>query len=102
MEIVRPGKNHQQTIDRGTMAAQLAAIGYPASKVQVLSVTDTGRLIDYDPVVDIVVDLDGTPVAMQTLVSKLLIPRQGDTVVVMNNPQAPGSYLYGGLARDHP
>lgn len=99
MGIVQPRKNHQQTVDRGTLAAQLAAIGYPASNALVLSVTDTGRLIDYDPVVNLVVDLDGTPIDLQTLVSTSLIPRPGDTVVVMNNPQAPGSYLYGGRAR---
>jgi hypothetical protein len=60
---------------------------------------DTGQLINYDPVVIISATLEtGEQINFQTLVSKLQIPRPGDRILVMQHPQQPGQFVYGGLA----
>lgn len=80
-------------------SAAIAASGIPGVPGKVTALADTGQLINYDPVVNLSVTLeDGTALELQTLVSKLQIPRVGDSVNLIPNPAQPGTYVYGGLA----
>lgn len=84
-------------------AAAIAASGIPGVAGKVTALSDTGQLINFDPVVNLSVTLDsGQVVEMQTLVSKLQIPRIGDSVTLIPNPAQPGTYVYGGLALPPP
>lgn len=99
----------QGTVDsaREAMAAQAAAqeaaaaagAGAPTIVATVATVADTGQLINFDPVMVITATLaDGRPVQLQTLVSKLQIPRPGDRIQLVENPAQPGALVYAGLA----
>ncbi|MEV7396951.1 hypothetical protein [Aeromicrobium sp. NPDC092404] len=80
--------------------AAIAASGIPGVKATVTGLADTGTMINNDPVVNLSVTLEsGQALQMdQILVSKLQIPRVGDSVNLIPNPSAPGTYVYGGLA----
>lgn len=84
----------------GATAQQLLAMGAPTLPAVVMSIGDTGKLVNFDPVVDLVVQpLSGTTtdrIELQTIVSKLQIPRAGDQVLLIADPTRPGSYLYAG------
>ncbi|MGW2048974.1 hypothetical protein ACWCPF_27875 [Streptomyces sp. NPDC001858] len=91
----------QQTIGAyksGQDVQQLLAMGAPTVPAVVVSIGDTGRLVNHDPVVDLVLQPSGTtgPVTLQTVVSKLRIPRTGDQVLLVADPARPGGYLYAG------
>lgn len=77
---------------------QLLAQGAPTTAAVVLSISDTGRLVNFDPVVDLILQPAGTTdrVPLQTIVSKLRIPRTGDQVLLIADPARPGAYLYAG------
>lgn len=80
-------------------AAAIAASGIPPVAAKVTALSDTGQLINHDPVVSLAATLeDGQVVELQTLVSKLQIPRIGDSVNLIPNPAQPGKYVYAGLA----
>ncbi|WP_328498788.1 hypothetical protein OHS59_43070 [Streptomyces sp. NBC_00414] len=83
----------------GVNVQQLLAMGVPTTPAVVVSIGDTGKLVNFDPVVDLVVQPAGAttdPVALQTIVSKLRIPRTGDQVLLIADPARPGGYLYAG------
>ena len=83
----------------GATAQQLLAMGAPTLPAVVVSIGDTGKLVNFDPVVDLVVQpVSGTTdrIELQTIVSKLQIPRTGDRVLLIADPTHPGSYLYAG------
>ncbi len=85
----------------GGQVQQLLAAGTPTVTAVVVSVGDTGKLVNFDPVVDLVVRLTGSAdgqVTLRTLVSKLQIPRAGDQILLLADPANPGGYLYGGGA----
>ncbi|MNW26167.1 hypothetical protein D3C74_29280 [compost metagenome] len=100
-------KEHRDAINQSLNSAkdaQLAAHGgLPlTATAKVLRVTDTGKLINFDPVV--ILELSVTETGgnsynktMETLVSKLQIPRAGDTVGLASNPAKPSEFLYMGL-----
>ncbi|MFE4370891.1 hypothetical protein ACFRMN_22120 [Streptomyces sp. NPDC056835] len=85
---------------------QLLAMGAPTTVAVVVSISDTGKLVNFDPIVDLVVqpagatnhDHDHGNVALQTIVSKLAIPRTGDQVLLVADPARPGGFLYAGMA----
>ncbi|TDE94901.1 hypothetical protein EXU48_08940 [Occultella glacieicola] len=85
-------------MNQGQLAAQLRAAGHPTRTARVLGLQDTGQMINNDPVVLLVLEVDGHQVSLQSLVSKLEIPRTGDLVLLVDNPQQPGTVLYAGLA----
>lgn len=92
----------QQTLgahQAGNNVQQLLAAGAPTFPATVVSIADTGRLVNFDPIVDLVLQPLGTdgPIALQTLVSKLQIPRVGDQVLLVADPTRPGGYLYAGI-----
>lgn len=92
----------QQSIgayNSGIGAQQLLAAGAPTVTAVVVSIRDTGRLVNFDPVVDLVLAPlpTGTErIELQTIVSKLRIPRTGDQVLLVADPARPGAYLYAG------
>ncbi|MGW3645932.1 hypothetical protein [Streptomyces sp. NPDC000878] len=99
----------QQSIgayNSGRDVQQLLAAGVPTIPAVVVSIGDTGKLVNYDPVVDLVLQLHGAAdrIALQTIVSKLRIPRVGDQVLLIADPSRPGAYLYAGdgVATDRP
>ncbi|GAA3401105.1 hypothetical protein ACFFNY_14835 [Paenibacillus hodogayensis] len=100
-------KEHRELINQSldsAKQAQLAASGavpHAATGI-VVTVTDTGKLINFDPVVTLVLDVtdEGGNTARQsleTLVSKIQIPRQGDRVALGRHPANPSEWLYMGL-----
>ncbi|MFC4506347.1 MULTISPECIES: hypothetical protein [Streptomyces] len=82
----------------GVEVQQLLAAGAPTIPAVVVSIGDTGKLVNFDPVVDLVLQLPGAAerIALQTIVSKLRIPRAGDQVLLVADPTRPGGYLYAG------
>ncbi len=84
----------------GVNAQQLLTMGAPTTPAAVVSISDTGKLVNFDPVVDMVVQPAGVTdqVTLQTVVSKLRIPRAGDQVLLLSDPARPGGYLYAGMA----
>ncbi|MEW1698069.1 hypothetical protein ACIQCR_24105 [Streptomyces sp. NPDC093249] len=82
----------------GDEVQRLLAAGVPTVPAVVVSLADTGQLVNFDPVVDLVLQLSGSdvPVAVRTVVSKLRIPRPGDPVFLIADPARPGGYLYAG------
>lgn len=77
---------------------QLLAAGAATVPAVVVSISDTGKLVNFDPVVDLVLQPAGAAdrITLQTLVSKLRIPRTGDQVLLLPDPARPGAYLYAG------
>ena len=91
----------QQSIgayNSGLAVQQLLAAGAPTITAVVVSIGDTSQLVNHDPVVDLVVQPTGRTdrIALQTVVSKLRIPRTGDQVLLVADPAHPGAYLYAG------
>jgi len=91
----------QQSIgayNSGLGVQQLLAAGAPTTTAVVVSIADTGQLVNHDPVVDLVVQPNGSTdrIALRTVVSKLRIPRTGDQVLLVADPANPGGYLYAG------
>ncbi|MEV0642532.1 hypothetical protein AB0I77_48035 [Streptomyces sp. NPDC050619] len=92
----------QQSIgayNSGATVQQLLAAGVPTITAVVVAISDTGKLVNFDPVVDLVLQLTGAtadPITLQTIVSKLRIPRAGDQVLLIADPANPGAYLYAG------
>jgi len=84
----------------GVTVQQLLAAGAPTVHAVVVSIADTGRLVNFDPIVDLVLQPVGAtaPIVLQTLVSKLQIPREGERVLLVADPSQPGNYLYAGAA----
>lgn len=84
-------------LNNGVDVQAMIAAGVPTVTATVVSIQDTGQLVNFDPVVDLLVQLaDENRVALRTLVSKLHIPRAGDAVRLVADPRAPGAYLYAG------
>lgn len=87
------------TVGSGMDAQALVASGAPTVPATVVSLQDTGQLVNFDPVVDLIVLLaDERQLVLRTLVSKLAIPRPGDAVRLVADPRVPGTYLYAGPA----
>lgn len=83
----------------GINVQQLLAMGAPTVSAVVVSISDTGKLVNFDPIVDLVVQPSSgvaDRIALQTIVSKLRIPRTGDQVLLIADPTRPGGYLYAG------
>ncbi|MFJ3670531.1 hypothetical protein ACIPSE_29150 [Streptomyces sp. NPDC090106] len=77
---------------------RLLAAGAPTVPAVVVSLADTGQLVNHDPVVDLLLQTPGSPapITVRTVVSKLRIPRPGDQVALTPDPAHPGGYLYAG------
>jgi hypothetical protein len=86
-------------MNTGIDVQAMIAAGMPTVPATVVSIEDTGQLVNYDPIVDLVVQLaDEHRVALRTIVSKLRVPRVGEAVRLLADPRQPGAYLYAGVA----
>lgn len=100
-------KQHREAINQSLDSAkhaQLAATGsLPlTATATVLTITDTGKLINFDPIVVLVLDVTETSGrqyqrTLETLVSKMQIPRVGDRIGLGQNPANPSELIYMGL-----
>ncbi len=87
----------QQALDMQASGAWLAQSGLEGT-AQVVSIADTGKLINYNPVVKLqlkVTTAMGTSfeTSGETMVSKIAIPRKGDTVKIKYNPADPSQFV---------
>jgi len=85
------------SMNQAQHAASLRAQGAPTETVAVLAIQDTGQSINDNPRVVLTIDLAGAPTALATLVSRLEIPRVGEQVLIIRDPQT-GEPRYAGLA----
>ncbi|MEO2206524.1 hypothetical protein ABGV42_22695 [Paenibacillus pabuli] len=100
-------KQHREAIHQSldsAKQAQLAANGsLPlTATATVVTITDTGKLINFDPIVVLVLDVTETngrqyQRTLETLVSKMQIPRVGDRIGLGQNPANPSELIYMGL-----
>lgn len=92
-----------QSLASAKNAELAAAGGLPITATGiVVSVTDTGKLVNFDPIVILVLQVteQGGAVyqkTMETLVSKMQIPRPGDRVGLGQHPANPAELIYMGL-----
>jgi hypothetical protein len=88
----------QAAIDMQKNGQWLAQSGIDGS-AEVLSIEDTGKLINYNPVVKLTLKVTpamGMPAFQtvgETMVSKIAIPRKGDTVKVKYNVADPSQFV---------
>ena len=86
-------------MNTGIDVQAMVAAGMPTVPGTVVSIVDTGQLVNFDPIVDLVVQLgDESRVPLRTIVSKLRVPRAGEEVRLLADPRQPGAYLYAGVA----
>jgi hypothetical protein len=77
--------------------AALRAAGVPTQPATVLGMQDTGQTINDNPSIVLTLQVGDQATAIQALVSRLEIPRVGEQVQVLTDPQT-GALLYAGLA----
>lgn len=77
--------------------AALRAAGVPTQPVTVLAMQDAGQTINDNPSIVLTLQVGDQATAIQALVSRLEIPRVGEQVQVLTDPQT-GALLYAGLA----
>lgn len=96
-EFTQAMQQATSSMRQGQRAQTLLVQGAPTTHATVLAVQDTGQTINDAPNVVMTLDLGGQQTALQTLVSRLEIPRAGDVVQLVQDP-ATGGLLYAGLA----
>ncbi|GGJ30853.1 hypothetical protein [Paenibacillus hunanensis] len=99
-------KEQRQQMSDGLEAAkqmQAAASGSVAITAMgtIVSVKDTGKLVNFDPIVLLTMDVvenSGSRYShtMETLVPKMQIPRPGDVIGLGTHPAHPSSFIYMG------
>jgi hypothetical protein len=88
----------QAAIDMQKNGNMLAMSGLEAS-AEVLGIEDTGALINMNPVVKLTLKvappmgMPGFETTGQTMVSKIAIPRKGDTIKIKYNPANPQEFV---------
>ncbi len=82
----------------GMEVQALLAAGAPVVPAVLVSITDTGRLVNHDPCSVVRPAGSDEDLHLEAIVSKLQVPRVGDQVRLVADPRRPGSYLYAGLA----
>jgi hypothetical protein len=86
-------------VNIGIDVQAMVSMGMPTVSATVITLADTGQLVNYDPIVDLVVQFDDeSRVELRTIVSKVAVPRPGDEVRLIADPRRPGTYLYVGVA----
>jgi hypothetical protein len=86
-------------MNNGIDVQAMVTAGAPIVPATVVSIGDTGQMVNNDPLVDLVVQLtDENRATLRTLVSKLRVPRVGEPVQLVADPRQPGAYLYAGVA----
>ncbi|WP_448720814.1 hypothetical protein [Microbacterium natoriense] len=85
------------SIHQAEHVAALRAAGVPTQPATVIGMQDTGQTINDNPSIVLTLQVGTQAVAIQALVSRLEIPRVGEQVQVLTDPQS-GALLYVGLA----
>ncbi|MFF5625203.1 hypothetical protein ACFY5A_07525 [Microbacterium sp. NPDC012755] len=85
------------SIHQAENVAVLRAAGVPTQEATVLGMQDTGQTVNDNPSIVLTLQVGAQAVAIQALVSRLEIPRVGETVLVLTDPQS-GEMLYAGMA----
>lgn len=85
------------SIHQAEHVAALRAAGVPTQPATVLGMQDTGQTINDNPSIVLTLQVGDQAVGIHALVSRLEIPRVGEQVQVLADPQT-GSFLYAGLA----
>jgi hypothetical protein len=85
------------SIHQAEHVAALRAAGVPTQPATVIGMQDTGQTINDNPSIVLTLQVGTQAVAIQALVSRLEIPRVGEQVQVLTDPQS-GVLLYAGLA----
>ena len=88
--------NAMGAVRAGQEAPLLMAQGAPTTQAKVTQVVDTGGSVNDNPIVVLVLDVNGASQQLQTMVSRLQIPRPGDEILLVTNMQT-GQQLYGGI-----
>lgn len=96
-EFTEAMRGATNSLHQAEYVSQLRATGTPTETATVLALQDTGQTINDDPNIVLTLDLSGQQVAIAALVSRLEIPRAGEQVLVLRDPQT-GGLLYAGLA----
>ncbi len=92
-QSINSGRNAMAGVEMGQWLAQS---GMDAT-AQVLTIEDTGTLVNFNPVVKLkvkVIPQFGVPFEAtgQSMVSKIAVPRVGDTVKIKYNPADPSQF----------
>lgn len=85
------------SIHQAEHVAALRAAGVPTQPATVIGMQDTGQTINDNPSIVLTLQVGTQAVAIQALVSRLEIPRVGEQVQVLTDPQS-GALLYAGRA----
>lgn len=85
------------SIHQAEHVAALRAAGVPTQPATVIGMQDTGQTINDNPSIVLTLQVGTQAVAIQALVSRLEIPRVGEQVQVLTDPQS-RALLYAGLA----
>lgn len=99
-------KEQREQMNAGLQSArnaQTAAQGHiPVTAMgTVLTIQDTGKLVNFDPIVVMTLDILENSGAryqktMETLVPKMHIPRPGDRIGLGTHPSRPSEWIYMG------
>ena len=87
----------QAAMDGVAQGQWLAQAGLDAT-ADVLAIADTGKLVNFNPVVMLSLNVQpamgaGFQTAGETMVSKIAIPRIGDKIKIKYNPAAPTQFV---------
>lgn len=85
------------SIHQAEHVTTLRAAGVPTRAATVLALQDTGQTVNDNPSIVLTLQIGDQATAVAALVSRLEIPRVGERVLVMSDPQT-GGLLYAGLA----
>jgi hypothetical protein len=81
----------QGALNTGIDVQAMVGMGVPTMPATVVSIADSGQLVNNDPIVDLVVQFaDEHRTALRTIVSKLRMPRVGEAVQLIADPRQPG------------
>ncbi len=87
----------QAAIDMQASGQWLAQSGIPGT-AEVVSIEDTGKLVNFNPIVKLKLKVQTTmgtsfETTGESMVSKIAIPRKGDTVNIKYNPADPSQFV---------
>ncbi|MBW8762908.1 MAG: hypothetical protein JF592_10025 [Microbacterium sp.] len=97
LEFTEAMQQATSSIHQAEHVAALRAAGVPTQPATVLGMQDTGQTINDNPSIVLTLQVGDQAVAIHALVSRLEIPRVGEQVQVLADPQT-GSLLYAGMA----
>lgn len=91
----------QSAIDESKLTQELMTTGQDA-KAKVVALADTGRMVNYNPVLKLTLEInsggaDAYTVEAEKTVSKIMIPRVGDTLMLKVSPTDKNQFAVVGI-----